>query len=193
MWSHQHPPRLFAQNSRVNSIVPWGDTPSCRKNHTCFCAKYSYKNIFSGLEARIVVGCWLVFFVSGYAVLPHGWFLWAVKIHTVFCRNQLSDVTRSDASLRDHPPEKRELENYTVWKISMEPIQITQLERKMTFQTCMIMLYVNLPGCLPFELRASFGGVKLLPFKGWMHLVQLNSQKMRPFPRLINSCNGWFI
>ena len=35
----------------------------------------------------------------------------------------------------------------TPWKINGWNIQITHLERKMIFQTPMIMFHVNLPGC----------------------------------------------
>ena len=35
----------------------------------------------------------------------------------------------------------------TPWKIDMVHLQITHLERKMIFQTSMIMFHVNLPGC----------------------------------------------
>ena len=37
---------------------------------------------------------------------------------------------------------------YTPGKINMEPTAITHLERKMIFQTSMIMFHVNLPGCI---------------------------------------------
>ena len=36
----------------------------------------------------------------------------------------------------------------TPWKINGWNLQITHLERKMIFQTSMIMFHVNLPGCI---------------------------------------------
>ena len=41
----------------------------------------------------------------------------------------------------------------TPWKINMEPTSITHLERKMIFQTSMIMFHVNLPGCTHSWIR----------------------------------------
>ena len=39
-------------------------------------------------------------------------------------------------------------------------LQITHLERKMIFQTSMIMFHVNLPGCTPMKFNSEFSPEK---------------------------------
>ena len=71
-------------------------------------------------------------------------------------------------------------------------IQITHLQGNMIFQTSMIIFYVNLPGCLPFELRASLGGMKLLPFKGWMHFGSVELTENAAISK-IDQCLQWMM
>ena len=51
----------------------------------------------------------------------------------------------------------------TPWKVNMEPTAITHLDRKMIFQTSMIMFHLNLQGC-NFGIHVKFQGFDLLHF-----------------------------
>ena len=51
----------------------------------------------------------------------------------------------------------------TPWKINMEPTKTTHLERKMIFQTSMIMFHVNLQGCMLVPWRVTKFHLKTPP------------------------------
>ena len=91
-------------------------------------------------------------------------------------------------------------------------LQITQLERKIIFQTSMIMFHVNLPGCnsqLPYDLEDS-GALNFSPISrkidrskaipqyhcldngGKTAITLPSTSPKRVFPKMVVPQNGWF-
>ena len=108
----------------------------------------------------------------------------------------------SSRSLKDGKSERWWLGavwNNTPWKINGWKLQITHLERKMIFQTSMIMSHINLQGCIPqnhFEFSPPIFEVKnskkdLKPPTGYTQLKGFGLDWRLHFLVVSYSCRRW--
>ena len=135
----------------------------------CFCFSFCVC-LYAGVYVCMWVGrvfCWGLSFSSLYIYICISWFCSPLPLLEVLYINQSGRtfLRAFEKATYDHSVAKGQLRQVAItgcgrgwssWICLIHPgrltwnLQITHLERKMIFQTSMIMVHVNLPGCKVF-------------------------------------------